>query len=69
MTTSRVEQLNNLIGRPVLSVVSANKLRQVDDLVADSLRGELAGLSVQTLEASSTSWLTGVRFIVLGLTP
>jgi uncharacterized protein YrrD len=45
MTTSRVEQLNNLIGRPVLSVVSANQLGQVDDLVVDPLRGELAGLS------------------------
>lgn len=48
MTTSRVQHINDLIGRAVLSVETANKLGIVHDLVIDALEGQLAGLSVLT---------------------
>lgn len=47
---SRVQHINDLIGRAVLSVETANKLGIVHDLVIDALKGQLAGLSVQTLD-------------------
>ena len=52
MTSSGVQHIDNLIGKPVLSLETANKLGNVHDLVIDPLRGELAGLSVQTLDQS-----------------
>jgi uncharacterized protein YrrD len=50
MTTSRVQDINNVIGRAVLSVETANKLGIVHDLVIDPLKGQLVGISVHTLD-------------------
>jgi uncharacterized protein YrrD len=45
-----VQNIDTLIGRPVLSLESANKLGYVHDLTVDPLKGQLAGLSVQKLD-------------------
>ena len=45
-----VQNIDKLIGRPVLSLESANKLGQIADLLADPISGELAGFSVQKLD-------------------
>jgi uncharacterized protein YrrD len=42
-----VLKIGSIIGRPVLSLQTANKLGQVDDLVVDPLKGRLAGFSIQ----------------------
>jgi uncharacterized protein YrrD len=49
---SSVQDINTLIGRPVLSLESANKLGHVDDLTVDPVKGQLVGLSVQKLDES-----------------
>jgi uncharacterized protein YrrD len=41
--------IDKVIGRAVLSVTTANKLGQVNDLVVDPVKGRLLGLSVETL--------------------
>jgi uncharacterized protein YrrD len=43
----RVERIDKLIGRPVVSLETANLLGSVADLLVDPLSGELAGLSVK----------------------
>jgi len=47
-----VRDIDNIIGRPVLSVESANKLGHVHDLIVDPLQGQLAGLSIRRLDQS-----------------
>jgi sporulation protein YlmC with PRC-barrel domain len=49
---SNVQDISSIIGRPVLSVESANRLGHVHDLIVDPLQGELAGLSIQRLDQS-----------------
>ncbi len=44
---SNVENIQKLIGRPVVSVETANALGDVEDLILDPLAGELAGFSVR----------------------
>lgn len=43
----RVERIDKLIGRAVVSLETANKLGPVTDLLVDPLSGELAGFAVQ----------------------
>jgi uncharacterized protein YrrD len=43
-----VREIDILIGRAVVSVETANKLGEVDDLIVDPVTGRLAGFSVQT---------------------
>jgi uncharacterized protein YrrD len=43
----RVEKIEKLIGRAVVSLETANKLGQLSDLLIDPLSGELAGLAVK----------------------
>lgn len=47
-----VQNIEQLVGRPVVSLETANKLGQVSDLLADPLAGQLAGFSVQRLDES-----------------
>ena len=47
-----VQNIEQLIGRPVLSLETANKLGHVADLLTDPLSGQLAGFSVQRLDES-----------------
>jgi len=49
---SKIDGIDVLIGRAVLSVESANKLGWVHDLVVHPIKGELAGLSVQVFDQS-----------------
>ena len=44
--------IGSIIGRPALSLQTANKLGQVDDLVVDPLKGQLMGFSIQCLDQS-----------------
>lgn len=47
-----VEKIELVIGRPVVSLETANKLGHVADLLVDPLSGELAGFSVQRRDES-----------------
>src|SRR5215213_5704741 len=47
-----VHSIDFLIGRPVLSRATANRLGQMHDLLLDPARGVLAGLSVQMPDAT-----------------
>lgn len=47
-----VQNIEQLIGRPVVSLETANELGHVADLLTDPLSGELAGFSVQGLDGS-----------------
>lgn len=47
-----VQNIEKLIGRPIVSLESANKLGQVSDLLVDPISGQLAGFSVQRLDES-----------------
>jgi uncharacterized protein YrrD len=47
-----VENIAKLIGRPVVSLETANTLGRVADLLADPLSGQLAGFCVQRLDQS-----------------
>jgi len=47
-----VQNIEQLIGRPVVSLETANKLGHVADLLTDPLSGQLAGFSVQRLDES-----------------
>jgi uncharacterized protein YrrD len=47
-----VENIEKLIGRPVVSLETANTLGRVADLLADPLSGQLAGFSVQRVDQS-----------------
>src|SRR6185503_15349442 len=47
-----VENIEKLIGRPVISLETANTLGRVADLLADPLSGQLAGFSVQRVDQS-----------------
>ena len=47
-----VHSIDFLIGRPVLSRATANRLGQTHDLLLDPARGVLAGLSVQMPDAT-----------------
>ena len=47
-----VQNIRSVIGRPVLSLETANKLGSVDDLIVDPLKGQLAGISIQRLDES-----------------
>ena len=47
-----VENIEKLIGRPVVSLETANTLGRVADLLADPLSGELAGFLVQRVDQS-----------------
>lgn len=49
---NNVQDIDNIIGRPVLSLESANELGRVHDLIVDPLEGQLAGLSIQRLDQS-----------------
>jgi uncharacterized protein YrrD len=49
---NNVQNIEKLIGRPIVSLESANKLGQVSDLLADPLTGQLGGFSVQRLDES-----------------
>ena len=43
----RVEKIDRLIGRPVVSLETANNLGQINDLLIDPLSGKLAGVVVK----------------------
>lgn len=43
----RVERIDKVIGRTVVSVETANKLGEITDLLIDPVSGELAGLAVK----------------------
>lgn len=47
-----VQNIEQLIDRPVVSLETANKLGHVADLLADPVSGQLAGLSVNRLDES-----------------
>lgn len=47
-----VEKIEQIIGRGIISLETANKLGHVADLLADPLTGKLAGFSVQRLDES-----------------
>src|SRR5687767_10288619 len=47
-----IQHIDELIGRAVLSLGSANKLGQVHDLIVHPTSGEMVGLSVQISEQS-----------------
>ncbi|SRR6266403_808104 len=47
-----VQNIEQLIGRPVLSLATANKLGHIADLLTDPLSGELAGFWVRRLDES-----------------
>jgi uncharacterized protein YrrD len=47
-----IQHVDDLIGRPVLSLGSANKLGQVHDLIVHPTNGEMVGLSVQISDQS-----------------
>jgi len=49
---STIQEIDDLVGRPVLSVETANKLGQVHDLIVDPTKGEMVGFSVQTSDQS-----------------
>ena len=49
---SKIDRIDVLIGRAVLSVESANELGHVYDLVVHPIKGELVGLSVQISDQS-----------------
>jgi uncharacterized protein YrrD len=49
---SNIQGIDDLIGRTVLSVETANKLGQVDDLIVHPTKGEMLGLSVQLSDQS-----------------
>ena len=47
-----VQNIRSVIGRPVLSVQTANKLGHINDLVVDPLTGQLAGISIERVAES-----------------
>lgn len=49
---NNVEKIEQIIGRPIVSLETANTLGHVADLLADPLSGQLAGFSVQRLDES-----------------
>ena len=49
---NNVEKIEQIIGRAIISLETANKLGHVADLLADPLSGQLAGFSVQRLDGS-----------------
>lgn len=49
---NNVEKIEQIIGRGIISLETANKLGQVADLLADPLTGQLAGFSVQRPDES-----------------
>ena len=49
---NNVQKIEQIIGRGIVSLETANKLGQVADLLADPLSGQLAGFSVQRLDES-----------------
>jgi len=49
---SKIQGIDDLIGRTVLSVETANKLGQVHDLIVHPTKGEMVGLSVQLSDQS-----------------
>ncbi len=52
VATSAIQNIDVLIGRAVLSVETANKLGQVQDLIVHPTKGEMVGLSVQISDQS-----------------
>ena len=50
--TSKINSIDILIGRTVLSRSTANKIGQVHDLILDPGKGELTGISVHMHDAS-----------------
>lgn len=49
---NNVEKIEQIIGRAIVSLETANKLGQVADLLADPISGQLAGFAVQKLDES-----------------
>ena len=49
---NNVQKIDQVIGRAVISLETANKLGHIADLLADPLSGQLAGFSVQRLDES-----------------
>jgi uncharacterized protein YrrD len=49
---NNVEKIEQIIGRAIVSLETANTLGHVADLLADPLSGQLAGFSVQRLDES-----------------
>ena len=49
---AKVEKIEQIIGRGIISLETANKLGHVAELLADPLTGKLAGFSVQRLDES-----------------
>lgn len=49
---NNVEKIEQIIGRAIVSLETANKLGHVADLLVDPLSGHLAGFSVQKLDES-----------------
>lgn len=47
-----VQNIEKLIGRPIVSLETANKLGEVSDLLVNPIAGQLAGFSVQRLDES-----------------
>jgi uncharacterized protein YrrD len=50
--TAGINYIDNLIGKTIVARASANKLGQVHDLIADPVKGELAGLAVKMADDS-----------------
>jgi len=48
----KVQNIEQIIGRPVVSLETANKLGHIADLLADPLSGQLAGFSVHRVDES-----------------
>ena len=49
---NNVQNIDALIGRPVLSLETANRLGQIHDVIVDPLSGSFAGFSIQRAEQS-----------------
>ena len=49
---SQIHSINVLIGRPVLSRATANKLGETSDLIVNPAQGEMAGLLLQVSDGS-----------------
>jgi len=47
-----IQNIDKLLGRPVLSLATAEKLGEVHDLIVDPQTGQLAGLSVKRTDES-----------------
>ena len=50
--TASISSIDSLIGKTVVARATANKLGQIHDLIADPVKGELAGLALRMADES-----------------